>query len=595
MPVIPCARADAADVKARHFGLFTMRILSSAVLLLLAAVFHVDAFTVFPRISYSVKTAQNPHISWINTSPLYSTNDDDFAGQVRVNSKEATQQVLNAELRVEELERTIRSSQRDLGAKQKELEEAQNKWEDEKKGFFALIGELTDLVSSADDDAKATEEMMKAEAKEQQQRLEQEIQVIQASLLKAQEALKGERDAAIEIKNRLMSAEDQLEFEQMRFEKEKKELGEKIRGEKDRLNSIESQFVDERQRFQVDRSALQEQIEAEATKLQEAETDLKQELARFENERNDLRQLLREQSQKLAEAAKKLTQDQTQFQSDRVSLEKAFQQEKEKLERTMSFLETEQAQFEEAKTDLETKIVYEKGKVKNLSTQLEKEDLTFRRKREELERGIATEKANIQRVETQLEKEAERMAQEKSILRDELEEQRKLRRLQAKEMNQQFTEVRSQLMTRWQDEKRKTRDERKSLIEAFEDQIIAASNSVAQLEVDLDGAKKTSAEMRVIYDEMTQEKELLINERQESEVRYKRTLENRDGIIQDLRAELDTLYDDIYDRDQKIAKYESSLRELFGLSVQLTKKRVGRVFRRRDSGQSVLGDADGEG
>ena len=136
-------------------------------------------------------------------------------------------------------------------------------------------------------------------------------------------------------------------------------------------------------------------------------------------------------------------------------------------------------------------------------------------------------------------------------------------------------------------EKQETND--RSLIEALEDQIVAASDSVAQLEADLDGARKTTAELKVMYDEITQEKELLINGRQESEIRYKRTLENRDSIIQDLRTELDTLYDDIYDRDQKIAQYESSLRELFGLSVQLTKRRVGRVFRRRDSGESASG------
>lgn len=238
------------------------------------------------------------------------------------------------------------------------------------------------------------------------------------------------------------------------------------------------------------------------------------------------------------------------------------------------------------------KIVYEKGKVKGLSNQLEQEEATFRRKKEELERGIAAEKANIDKVETKLEQEAARMAKERSNLRTELDEQRKLRRLQAKEMSQQFSEVREQLMTRWQNEKRKARDERRSLTEKYEDELLAASISVGQLEEELSEAKQSSEELKVIFDEMTKEKELLISDRKESEERYKRTLENRDGIILDLRKELDTLYDDIYDRDQTIAKYESSLKQLLGLSVQLTKRRVGRVFRGRETGQSVSADGD---
>jgi predicted nuclease with TOPRIM domain len=103
------------------------------------------------------------------------------------------------------------------------------------------------------------------------------------------------------------------------------------------------------------------------------------------------------------------------------------------------------------------------------------------------------------------------------------------------------------------------------------------------MEADLADARQSSEELRVMFDEMTREKELLLEEREESEERYRRTLMNRDGIILDLRRELDKLYDDIYDRDQTITKYESSLRELLGLSVQLTKRRVGRVFRRRET------------
>jgi chromosome segregation ATPase len=494
---------------------------------------------------------------------------------------------------VEELEEMIRNAQRELTAKQSQLKEAQKSWSDEKKGFLELIGELTDLVSGIKDEEREAQEAMKKQAKQEEARLQAEIADIQASLAEAREALKGERDAALEIRNRLLSAEDLLEFEQMRFQKEKQQLGIQIENEKDRLQKIESQFANERERFETDSTNLQQEIEAETTKLQQAETDLKEELTRFEKERNDLRQLLRDQSKKLTEAANKLTREKTKFEADRISLERAFQQEKEKLERTVSFLETEQKQFEEAKTDLEMKIVFEKKKVKGLADQLEQEEAIFRQKKEELERGIAAEKANIENVEAKLEQEAIRMEKERNSLRAELDEQRNLRRLQTKEMSKQFSQVREQLMTRWQDEKRKAREERRSLTEMYEDEILAASNSVAQLEEELSGAKQSSEELKVILDEMTKEKDLLISEREESEERYKRTLENRDGIILDLRTELDRLYDDIYDRDQTIAKYESSLRELLGLSVQLTKRKVGRVFRGRETGQDVSTDGEG--
>jgi chromosome segregation ATPase len=268
---------------------------------------------------------------------------------------------------------------------------------------------------------------------------------------------------------------------------------------------------------------------------------------------------------------------------DKVALEKAFAEEKEKLERTEQLLAKEQAQFEDAKNDLEMKIVYELNRVKDLSSQLEREQDSFQKKKDELELAIAKEKQNVDNVETQLKQEQLRMTEETTKLKGQVEEGRRLQRVKAKEMSQKFRKIREQLLSRWQEEKRNVRMERKELTEKYDNVIAEASESVKRLETDLAGARQSSEELRVMFDEMTREKELLLEEREESEERYRRTLMNRDGIILDLRRELDKLYDDIYDRDQTITKYESSLRELLGLSVQLTKRRVGRVFRRRET------------
>jgi chromosome segregation ATPase len=272
-----------------------------------------------------------------------------------------------------------------------------------------------------------------------------------------------------------------------------------------------------------------------------------------------------------------LTKEKSQFQSDRNSLEKAFQQEKEKLERLVSFREKEHARFEESKNELEMTIVYEKIKVKNLSSQLEQEDLAFRNKIKALEEGIAVEKANIAKVEAQLEQE-QAHTNELSTLRDELDKEKNLRRSERKALSRKTRETKSMLKSRLQEVKEKAKDEQKSLPEKYEKQISDAKNSVTKLELDWEKAQKSSEELRATLEEMNGEKNLLITEREGAEARYKRTLDHRDGTIAELRSEMETLYDDIYEREQKIEKYEESFDELFALAMQITKRRMDEVF-----------------
>ena len=261
-------------------------------------------------------------------------------------------------------------------------------------------------------------------------------------------------------------------------------------------------------------------------------------------------------------------------------LQEALNLEKEKLNRTMSLLDAKQAQFKELKNDLEMKIVYEKVKTKGLASQIENEDLSFRLKKEELEVGRV--KANLDKAEAQLEQESKRMSNERSILAAELEEQRQLRREKAKEMSLKHTEMRNQIMSQWRDEKRKARDERKNLTQKYKDKLAAATAAAVQKEIDLKEATKKSAELREKLNVTTEatacEIELLNKERDESALRYNSTLENRDGTIHDLRAELNSLYDDIYEREQTIAKYENNFTELLDLSMQILKRKVDEIM-----------------
>lgn len=493
-------------------------------------------------------------------------------------SKSKHQESLDAEKRVKELEMTILEAQNELEMKLEELKFAQSIWDDEKKAYLELIGEQVDRVSGVEENAETNEKAMTAEAKETQRRLEQEIKSIQDSLNQAQEDLKEEREAAVEITSLRSAFEEQLELELASFEEEKKKLQAQICAHKDRLDKIEDQFHDEREYFQSDYSALQQEIDSETIKLEAIVGELDRQLARFDEERNELKQMLKDQSEKLAEATRKMTKGQSEFQSEKELLKKEFRREKEKLEHIVSFRETEQARFEEAKSELEMAIVYGKIKVKTLSSQLESEDLSFRLEIEELKRVVAIEKANVAKAEAQLEQEQTRMGNHINYLKDELREQSKLRRSERKSMLQQHSETRKRLTSRWRAVQKKAKEERVSLPAKFENQLAAANNTVAQLEIKIEGAKKSSNEMQAKLDELTREKDMIIGEREEAEERYKRTLDHRDGVIAERRKELEALYDEIYVRDEIIAKYEESFDELFGLAQQLTRRKLDRFF-----------------
>jgi chromosome segregation ATPase len=397
------------------------------------------------------------------------------------------------------------------------------------------------------------------------------------ALEQAQAELQQEQEIANELKERLLNAEDKLEFEQMRFKKEKEELTERIEAEQTKLSNLSNRFEQEKKQFQKEKSEFEQKIERESSRVEEAQTKLERVESEFRKSQRDLKDEISSQAKKLREIDAQLTSEQLLRKEERVDLERRLAEETAKLQVAEKQYENDRRLFERVKADLEERIRVEKTRVGVLNKQLEVEQKRYADTKDRLESTIAKEKARLADVQTQLEQEQTQFEKEKAILKEKLEEGERIRKLKARQMHDRYNTIRQEMTELYEGAKRDARKERNSLTTKYTTQINDLTGTIQRLETDLTGAREAADTMKDQIESYELEKRKFIEERQRMEKSFTDEIAKKNTVIVGLRQHVDVLKQEVRDREETIEQYESSFRKILGLGRDLSKKRLAKT------------------
>jgi len=485
--------------------------------------------------------------------------------------------------KVTQLEDELESVKRQLAAREEELAA-------EREGLQEQILSLEDLQDA------------QAEELEEKQRMEREVQILQAQLPNLQNALKTEQRRSEALQNRLSDVEDEIEFQQMEFQKEKKELEATLVKEKAKLRDIEAGWNMEKDRFQSERHGVEQELEVQLDNLQKSQENLQRTQDAFARERKLLESQLQEKRDELTQNQESLDKEKDGNERRKQKYETELAKSKEQLEKAEKYLADAQALFAKTESELKDSLEMEQDKVTKLERRLEVELSLFEKEKAKLESRIVEEKAIIRELEEMIRGERLENAKEKAQLELQLLEEKRIGQLKKKQMNNRYVQIRSELTSLWEGAKRETREERVRLTKKYEKRIQDLTSNNKQLESDLDSAKSTNEELQKMISDMNKEKQLIRTDARSTETQFTRKIATQNAEISALTGAVSGLKKKIQVKDKTIATLQSDLdlsekqlrtiqtsyRQQLKASVLLTRDRLGRerrrlfgVFRRR--------------
>jgi chromosome segregation ATPase len=157
-----------------------------------------------------------------------------------------SQKAKEAAARVEELQEELDQTQALLKSKEEELKESQTAWYSERGSLTSRIDELDMFEKSAQ------------KSQEREEILTEEVTQIRAQLNQTETSLKTERQKAEALRSRLDTTNDQLEFEQMRFLKEKDQLNQELKSLQRKLFNYDKEMTVSQLQYDTSRRELEE-------------------------------------------------------------------------------------------------------------------------------------------------------------------------------------------------------------------------------------------------------------------------------------------------------------------------------------------------
>eukprot|EP00978_Attheya_sp_CCMP212_P011511 scaffold28410_cov51-Attheya_sp.AAC.7 len=498
---------------------------------------------------------------------LYTVN------QLKGDVSEASERTALAEETVMSLQQRVEEAQAELEAKELEIKESSDFWSMEKAKLMAKVAEFTGLLQNKDTELDRLNQA-NPELVALQEALQKEVQDLKMALVEAERTLQEEREAATEMQERLFKAEDNLEFEQNRFQKEKKELADRIQEEKTKLGNVKAQFQKEQTQFEQERAELKKKVQEEIARLTDVKGQLEQEQKRFTDTKNELEQTIADQTNQLQETQKELKSERNRFAEGRAELERKVTEEKAKLSKTEQELKSERNRFKREKDDLVMRIGFEKQKLSKLEQDLENEQTRFLNEKTAMNTRLQEETQRLEEVEAELESETLRFTEEKDELEETIEEGNRVRTLKARQMSERFKQIRAEMTSLLVQAKKDARSDERRLKEKYEGKIAERNSAVAQLEGDLVAASVAMEESKSKLQMVMAEKQLALQEQVQMEKRFIAKIAKSNQQILTLTGTVSNLKTEISVRDEKIEQYETSFRQLFGLSAKLAKQRL---------------------
>lgn len=498
-----------------------------------------------------------------------------YGKDLRVDYNVLVEETATKESNINSLQEQIQELQKQLVRKEQALKKGGDEWSTEKTSLISKIAEFTNMLSKQDE----TDE----EDEYQKERMEREVNLLQGQLSAIQNQLRQEQMAAEQVKQRLGEVEDKMEFQQMEFQKEKETLQEAVEEKKKKLASIQSQWNQDKDRFTTENTQIEQELRQELDRLKEAQAEWKQNQEDFQREQEPLREQLAAQTSSLQRMQIDLSSERVKFKKEAAELREAILQEQTKVRQIERTLEDEKTRFQQAQSELEKRIRDEQEKVVDLSNRLEAEKERFGNEKSRLEERIDSEQQRLTAIEEKLALEQLSFSEERVQLEDRIAEEVRVRQLKKRQMNERYAAIRDELTNLWQGAKREAREEKTALMAKYDKDIGALSGTIAELEVDLYSSRKSGDELQSLLKDVTKQKERAVQDTQATERRYTLMLAVRNQEIVALKSNLQELRKSAQENEEKLAKYETSFREVMKLSVQVTGMKLKRT-RTRVSG-----------
>jgi len=496
--------------------------------------------------------------------------------ELKVTIADATKRALESEQRVENLQEEMEQALLLLNEKEQELlKQSKNDMAASDKNFLTRIVEFGQKLQAQQEESEEQKQLQAAKAHQREEFLKCEVDVLQQSLEETQQLLLQGRETADEMRTRLLNAEDQLEFEQMRFTKASMELNQQIKEERDRLSLIEKNLTQEQGRFQNERSKLQSTAEEATSKWQQTTQVLSEKTLQFEEDRGAMSAEIASQKEIIAATKIQLSQETERFTVERQDMKKRVAEEQLKLKQAETKLFEKEEEFKQAEKNLEMKIVFEKQRVAKVENQLIMEQVRVAEETLALEMSLLDDQARLSAVEAKLKQDTEQFKKEKKKLEEKIQDGDRVRQLKARQMNERYNAIRNEMGKRLEEQKRDARTERSRLIRKYDEKIEIITAALEPQAKELESSKEQIGDLKMALDQMVKEKTRALDDSRRVEKLYQDKLGERSAEVAKLEMSIISYVELLSKRDAQIEQYETSYRELLRLTLRLTRERIG--------------------
>jgi len=536
----------------------------------------------------STKISSNANDENITTGPIFKSQDELNISviELRAESNKASKRASDAEAVVEDLESRIQEAEINLLDKDKLIKVKESIWDVEKGNLLEKISDFTNLLTQKDQEVGEKTEALKADAEAKESLLKSDIKLLKESLSQAQAAMEQECANSDEVKDRLLNAEDSFEFEQMKYEKIKKELSAKINEEKgnyskeqeknsllqdrmnDELSQMSQQFEESQLLNKEEKRRLEDQIK-EGERIRRYKTiEMGRRYTRIREEMTGLWREAKSDKKKMETKLKNRLKDKdnaiariTEEVENAILTQEELRQNQEKIAK-------ERDNAIEIQNDMEREFVKSLDEremaIKSLENSITKLEGDKEENRDEIESLKDTIKIldNTRKMEEKrMSEELARIVKEKELLENDVEAGRIELAETTKRLNKRVDDVRQEMTGMLIAAKSEARKEEEKMKQKYDKQLDESWNATKSLRVKLDRVKEEQLEAK-------------------EEIRVL-DLKLVDRVVSVKKLEVD-----VKKRDETIDRYESNYRELLKLSLKLTKNRL-------KSGRSKVGNAVG--
>jgi chromosome segregation ATPase len=480
-------------------------------------------------------------------------NVDNNIDQLQATIEKLRNDCSTATMRAKEAEENVLILREKITEAEADLLRKSDFWEVEKRKLLERINNATSFFLAKEADLKSSTNALLQEGKTREDELKAEIAKWRAALTRAQLELEDQQNGAMQLKERLLKAEDQLEFEQMNFQKQTEELTKRITEETAKLAELEKEKI-----------ALEETSATQKSKLKLAEGNLETEKKSFEAERRRL-----EEKVEYSERIINLKRGQMYNRYKKIRQEMG------------GLLEAIKSDARREQSRLNKKIKEKNELITSLQSQLDSANQIYK-KFDQLQDEIRRQKEAFTEERDKIQREFTEKLEERDGIISELKqeissswEKQRSNEIKIKELEEQANVERREM--KWMLEL--ARNDTVRLKAKHKAEISEMSAVVTKLRGELSDTRGSVEQLDRRLVDMTWQRDKKAEDLRKLDF----YVVDQDSKMLNLSRNILKLEREVEERESKITTYESSYREMAKLSINLTGRRI------RSAGSRVSG------